>query len=167
MSGAAEERRSRGCLEESRHMLPSVSRSSSLVFSRPPRHLTHGPTHPHPGGPALALCNLFGSEVSAQCTFPCILPPSLSSSALLPLCLFMLLLLLLPDIFRDELQSTAGGKKAEGEQFGQRASRFLLPHFLFPTCPRLPPDLSICLSVTFSHLLSSPLSDLRLTLFFL
>lgn len=35
-------------------------------------------------------------------------------SPLLPLCLFMLLLLLLPDIFRDELQSTAGGKKNVG-----------------------------------------------------
>lgn len=64
--------------------LPSVpsSCSSSPVFSRPPRHLTHGQTHPHPGGPALALCNLFGSEASALCTFPCILPPSLSSAAL-------------------------------------------------------------------------------------
>lgn len=45
-----------------------------------------------------------------------------------PSCLFMLLLVL-PDIFRDELQSTARGKKLEGEQFEQRASRFLPFHF--------------------------------------
>lgn len=74
---------------------------------------------------SLFFLNLFCHSAFSLCTFPSILPPSL-----LPLCLFMLLLLL-PDIFRDELQSTAGGKKkkSEGEQFRQRASRFLPSHF--------------------------------------
>lgn len=85
-----------------------------------------------------------------------------------PLCLFMLLLLL-PDIFRDELQSTAGGKKLEGEQFRQRAARLLPSHFhedpflslqdrfFSPASLSLFDSLYICLSPHLDSLSSSPL----------
>lgn len=116
MSGAAEERRSRGSLEKSRHMLPSISPPAFALprlFCPVPLVTSHMDKQIHIQVALLSLSFLtcFAPARALCALFP---PSSLLSSPLLPLCLFMLLLLLLPDIFRDELQSTAGGKKSRG-----------------------------------------------------
>lgn len=128
VSGAAEEKHSRGCLEKSRHMLPLSLPAFTLaafLVCFPVPSLSHGETDQHPGGPTVTFfLHLFRYSVCAHCALfhhPSFCP-------VVPSCLFMLLLLL-PDIFRDELQSTARGKKLEGEQFEQRASCFLPSHF--------------------------------------
>lgn len=65
--------------------------------------------------------------LAALCT-PCALFYRPSFYPLLPLCLFMLLLLLLLDIFRDELRHTAGRKKTGGGAVS--ATCVPLPSFL-------------------------------------
>lgn len=112
VSGAAEEKHSRGCLEKSRHMLPpflspAFTLAGLLRLSSHSLLISHRQTDSRPGGPILSLSH--STCFATVCAF-CALFRHSSFYPLLPLCLFMLLLPL-PDIFRDELQSTAGGKK--------------------------------------------------------
>lgn len=80
--------------------------ASSRLFSCPPHYLTWTNRSTSRWSPlSLSFFTCFASV--------CALFHHPSFQPLLPLCLFMLLLLLLPDIFRDELQSTAGGKKKQ------------------------------------------------------
>lgn len=85
-------------------------------------------SHPQPGAPrARAFYCL--TRFATACA-PCALFHRASFYPLLLLCLFMLRLLLLLDIFRDELQSTAGKKRGGGSSFGNvRPASFIPSHF--------------------------------------
>lgn len=129
VKGAAEERHSRGCLEKSMHMLP---RSLRGFRSRLPPCLfscsfliTHRHTDSAPASDSTLLS--FLACLAALCA-PRALFYRPSFYPLLPLCLFMLLLLLLLDIFRDELRHTAGRKKTGGGAVS--ATCVPLPSFL-------------------------------------
>ena len=161
VSEAAEEQRSRGCLEKSRHMLhPSLPGfSPSLVFPPFPRVLSHTWTNRSTSRWPRSHSSFLTCVATAH-ALRALFPPF---SPLLPLCLFMLLLLLLPDIFRDELQSTAGGEKnVGGSSFSNvRPASFLLTFtrsfFFFPTGPHPFPSrlrLSFILSIFVRVLLS-------------
>ena len=121
VSGAAEERgthvaawkRAGTCSPPSLSLSRSRLSFPSLVFPpTSPLVISHGQTSadPHPGGPRRSHYFSFFTCSASVCVCVCVCV-HFSIFPLLPLCLFMLLLLLLPDIFRDELQSTAGGKK--------------------------------------------------------
>lgn len=124
---------------KSRHMLHSVAPRLSCFLTAAPHthphdslsHLTNGQTELGPGGPAALSfsSNLFSlRRVRAPCALfpPSSFSPSLLSSPCVCLCSSPCSCLIFLETNYRALQE---GKKKQGEQFGQRASRFLLPHF--------------------------------------
>lgn len=130
VSRAAEENHSRGCLEKSRHMLPQSlpgflsGRLSSHVFLSP-RYLTwtNISTSRWPYSHFFFLsCRATVCPLRLSlCTFP-----SLLSSPCVCLCSSSSSCLIFLETNYRALQEE---KKLEGEQFRQRASRFLPSHF--------------------------------------